>query len=170
MKVFAVSGLHGTGKTTVVEHLVRELVRRGLKVATVKDIHYEGFTMDKEGTNTWRHRAAGACTVAARGLRETDFVYGFRMPMEEVVSRIEADVVVIEGAHDEPYPRITCATMPEEADMRKDSFTFAFSGRLSDTTDEHDGLKVYDCEAEAAGLADLALEKALDVEPAVRER
>lgn len=170
MKVFAVSGLHGTGKTTVVEQLVGELVRRGLKVATVKDIHYEGFTMDKQGTNTWRHRAAGACAVAARGLAETDFVYGVRMTMEEVVSRLEADVVVIEGAHDEPYPRITCATSPEEADMRRDSFTFAISGRISDTTSEHDGLRVYDCAKEAVELADLALEKALEVGPGASRR
>lgn len=170
MKVFAVSGLHGTGKTTVVESLVRELTSRGLTVGTVKDIHYEGFAMDKEGTNTWRHRNAGACMVAARGLEETDFLFPRRMSMEEAVSHFSTDVVIIEGGHDEPYPRITCAMMPEEADMRIDGFTFALSGRLAEEMQEYRGFRVFNCLTEAKGLADLALERALDASFAGRAR
>lgn len=160
MKVFAVSGLHGTGKTTVVEHLVKELASRGLQVATVKDIHYEGFAIDKEGTNTWRHRQAGAGTVVARGMSETDFLHAGRMPMQDIIGRLEADVVVIEGAHDEPYPRITCAATAGEADERTDDLTFAYSGKLSNSMRIYRGIKVFDVATEAKELADLALSSA----------
>jgi len=161
LKVFAVSGLHCTGKTTVVERLVGEFASRGLKVGTIKDIHYEGFTMDKEGTNTWRHRQAGASVVAARGLNETDFVYAKRMGMAELVDCFDVDVLVIEGGHDEPYPRITCGSEEQEADVRTDSFTFAFSGIIGAKTKSYRGMKAFDCTSEAPELADLALEKAL---------
>lgn len=163
MKVFAVSGLHRTGKTTVVEHLVAEFASRGLKVGTIKDIHFEGFSMDKEGTNTWRHRKAGASVVAARGLDETDFVYTRRMDMSELVSRFDVDVLVIEGGHDEPYPRITCATGEEDADTRTDAFTFAYSGIMGTTMRTYRGMMVFDCTREASKLADLALVKATEL-------
>jgi len=164
VKVFAVSGLHSTGKTTVVEHLVREFASRGLKVGTIKDIHYEGFTIDKEGTNTWRHRQAGASVVAARGLDETDVIYAGRMRMAELVDLFDVDVLVIEGGHDEPYPRITCGSNAEEADLRTDGHTFAFSGVMGSTVGSYRGLRAFDCTSEAAELADLALVRALAVD------
>lgn len=164
MKVFAVSGLHTTGKTTTVVAIVGELALRGLKVATVKDIHYEGFTMDKEGTNTWKHRMAGASTVVARSLDETDFIVARRMAMGDVLRRIDVDVVVIEGGHEEPYPRITCATSPEEADIRFDSHTFAVAGRIALQMAQYRGVPAYDPMKDAALLAELALSKACDVE------
>lgn len=160
MKVFAVSGLHTTGKTTTVVALVGELTLRGLKVSTVKDIHYEGFAMDKEGTNTWKHRMAGASTVVARSLDETDFLVGGRMEMEEVLSRLDADVVIIEGGHEEPYPRITCATSPEEADIRFDAHTFAVSGRIAEQMADYRGVPAFNPMRDATLLADLALTKA----------
>lgn len=164
MKVFAVSGLHGTGKTTVVENLVKELSSRGLTVGTVKDIHYEGFSMDKEGTNTWRHMQAGACMVAARGLRETDFLVPSRMAMADIVRRFDADVVIIEGGHEEDYPRITCGMMPEDADSRIDGRTFAISGCIAECAGEYRGLRVFNCLSEAGTLADLALASALELD------
>ena len=57
--VFSVVGETGSGKTTVVEGLVAELSRRGLRVGTIKhDVH--GFQMDHEGKDSFRHKAAGA--------------------------------------------------------------------------------------------------------------
>ena len=51
------------GKTTLLEKLIPELKRRGYRVGTIKhDIH--GFDIDHEGKDTFRHKAAGADTVA----------------------------------------------------------------------------------------------------------
>ena len=38
-------------------------------MGSVKDIHFEAFAIDTPGTNTYRHRQAGAELVTARGLR-----------------------------------------------------------------------------------------------------
>ncbi len=61
--IVAFVGYSGIGKTTLLEKLLPELVRRGYRLATVKHDIY-GFTMDHEGKDTWRHRKAGAaCTI-----------------------------------------------------------------------------------------------------------
>jgi molybdopterin-guanine dinucleotide biosynthesis protein B len=163
MKVFAVSGLHHMGKTTVVECLVTEFSSQGLAVGTIKDIHYEGFSMDTVGTNTWRHRAAGAVQVAARGLSETDFVFARRMELSEVVGYFDLDIVIIEGGHFEKYPRIACGGTPEEIDARMDETTFAISGLASDKMKDYRGLRVFNARTETKDLANLAFKKALDL-------
>jgi len=51
------------GKTTLLEKLIPVLKQRGYRVGTIKhDIH--GFDIDHEGKDTFRHKAAGADTVA----------------------------------------------------------------------------------------------------------
>lgn len=55
----SVIGNSGSGKTTFIEKLIPELIRRGLKVGTIKhDVH--GFEIDKPGKDSWRHKHAGA--------------------------------------------------------------------------------------------------------------
>lgn len=58
MKVIRVVGHSGAGKTTLVERLVPVLADRG-RVATVKSIHHD-VEFDDPGTDTHRHRVAGA--------------------------------------------------------------------------------------------------------------
>jgi molybdopterin-guanine dinucleotide biosynthesis protein B len=61
--VVAVIGLKDSGKTAIVEALVSELVKKGLKPATAKHVGKKGFSMDTEGKDSWRHSAAGANPV-----------------------------------------------------------------------------------------------------------
>ena len=57
--VFAVSGKKNTGKTTLTETLVREFSVRGLRVAVIKHDGHD-FVPDVPGTDSYRHKAAGA--------------------------------------------------------------------------------------------------------------
>lgn len=54
----AVSGSKNTGKTTLTEALVRELSKRGVKVAVIKHDGHD-FTPDVPGTDSHRMKAAG---------------------------------------------------------------------------------------------------------------
>ena len=59
--VVSIVGSPDAGKTTLIEKLVPELVRRGLRVGTIKhDVH--GFEIDHEGKDSYRHKHAGAAT------------------------------------------------------------------------------------------------------------
>lgn len=59
-------GPSGVGKTTVIESLVAALAARGLRVGTAKHAPH-GFQVDREGSDSWRHRAAGAERVLLMG-------------------------------------------------------------------------------------------------------
>jgi molybdopterin-guanine dinucleotide biosynthesis protein B len=60
--MFGVTGASGSGKTTVLEVLVRVLKQRGWRVATLKHTP-AGFTLDRPGKDSWRFARAGAEAV-----------------------------------------------------------------------------------------------------------
>lgn len=62
-KVLGIAGWKNSGKTTLTERLIAELTRRGLRVAAVKHAHHS-FDVDPPGTDSARHRAAGAQEIA----------------------------------------------------------------------------------------------------------
>ncbi len=105
--VFGITGWKNAGKTTLTERLVAEFVRRGWRVATVKHAHH-AVDIDRPGTDSFRHRAAGATEVALVGgqryaiMREQP-----DPPLAEVLARLApADLVLIEGYKREPHPKI----------------------------------------------------------------
>ena len=61
--VISVVGTSGSGKTTTIEYLTSALTKLDFKVGVAKHIHREGFTIDTEGKDTWRHARAGANVV-----------------------------------------------------------------------------------------------------------
>lgn len=100
-RVFGVTGWKNSGKTTLVEALVRELTVRGWRVASVKHAHHD-FDIDKEGTDSFRHRKAGASEVAIVSGRRWALMHELgeeeEPALEEVLSRLSpADLVLVEG-------------------------------------------------------------------------
>ena len=57
--VIGFAAYSGTGKTTVLEKLIRELTARGLRVGTVKHDGHD-FEIDHPGRDSYRHIQAGA--------------------------------------------------------------------------------------------------------------
>ena len=56
-------GWHNSGKTTLVTTVVSHLKQRGYRVAVIKSTKEQGIAFDTPGTDTDRHRQAGAETV-----------------------------------------------------------------------------------------------------------
>jgi molybdopterin-guanine dinucleotide biosynthesis protein B len=105
--VFGITGWKNAGKTTLTERLVAEFVRRGWKVATVKHAHHAA-DIDKPGTDSYRHRAAGAAEVAL----VTEARYAIvreqeEVSLAEVLARLApADLVLVEGFKRDSHPKI----------------------------------------------------------------
>ena len=59
MKIIGVVGWKDTGKTTLIEKLIGELIKRNLTVSTIKHSHHK-VSIDKKGTDSFRHFNAGA--------------------------------------------------------------------------------------------------------------
>jgi len=106
-RVFGVTGWKNAGKTTLVERLVAEFVRRGWRVNTVKHAHHE-VDIDQPGRDSFRHRAAGATEVALVGGRRYAIMREQEEPsLAEILTRLApADLVLIEGYKREPHRKI----------------------------------------------------------------
>lgn len=105
-RVFGVVGWKNAGKTTLVERLVGEFVRRGWRVATVKHGHHD-LDVDQPGRDSWRHRAAGATEVAVVGGRRYAIMREVEPTLDEVLARLSpADLVLIEGYKREAHRKI----------------------------------------------------------------
>jgi molybdopterin-guanine dinucleotide biosynthesis protein B len=109
-RVFGITGWKNSGKTTLTERLVSELVRRGRRVSTVKHAHHE-FDIDKEGTDSFRHRQAGATEVAVVSGRRWALMHELRgeqePTLEQVLARLApADIVIVEGYKREGHRKI----------------------------------------------------------------
>jgi molybdopterin-guanine dinucleotide biosynthesis protein B len=155
MKVFSVFGVSDSGKTTTVEAIIGELVKRGFSVGTIKDIHFQDFAMDQQGTDTWRHKEAGAEMVTARGLRETDILFNARLPLGKLLEFYDQDFVVLEGANNFLGPGIISACQEHEIEYRMRDNIFALVGKISEKLSEYKGLPVLDGRKDAVKLVDL---------------
>ncbi len=156
MKAVSVTGKSGSGKTTVTECLIGEFIKRGLTVGTVKDIHADNFSIDSEGKNTYKHRAAGATTVTAYSANETAVMYTRRLSPDELLSHYKEDIVILEGIS---LPSIDNIAVSKEDEIpRIAENTVAVSGRFANTgIKELNGIPVINAVTDAGILVDLIL-------------
>jgi molybdopterin-guanine dinucleotide biosynthesis protein B len=164
LKIFSVYGYSASGKTTTIECLIKELAKRNYSVGTVKDIHYEEFAIDTEGSNTDRHKKAGAELVAARGLYETDILFRERLPIPKVLKFYTQDFVILEGVTDFDVPKILCASNLDDVAKRIGPSVFVLSGVISNEISCYGNLPVINAIKSIEKLADLVEKTAMDWE------
>jgi molybdopterin-guanine dinucleotide biosynthesis protein B len=167
MKVIMLKGISKTGKTTTAERIICELKRRGYSVGSVKDIHNTSFAMDTEGTNTHRHKVAGAELVTARGRNETDIMYPYTLPIDQILDFYTQDYVVLEGDSGANCPIILTAREESELAERMNDRVIAVSGVISERLTEYCGLPVINGLTDIGRLVDLIEEKTMERMPNV---
>ena len=169
MKVFSVIGLTKSGKTTTIENIIKELRKRNYTVGSVKEIHFEKFKMDVDGTNTHRHKMAGSQLVTARGAYETDVLFQRKLSMNEILCFYNHDFVILEGVRDTCAPKIVTAHDVEGIIERLDETTFAISGQISNSLTEYEGIPVINSLTEIEKLVDLIEKKVFDRLPDMKD-
>ena len=106
--VNVVASCSNTGKTVLIEGLIKEIKNRGYTVATIKhDVH--GFDIDKEGKDTWRHRKAGAEAVIISSKERMALIREVQeeIPLEELIKQVEDfDFIIIEGYKKSKYRKL----------------------------------------------------------------
>ena len=103
-------GRSNSGKTTLIERVIPELVRAGYKVATVKHAGH-GFDLDTEGKDSWRHKQAGASAVVIISKSSLAMFADVsdHMNVEDVREHYldsSYDLILAEGWRSEGYPKI----------------------------------------------------------------
>ena len=167
MKVFSVCGITQSGKTTTIEHIIRELSARGYRVGSVKEIHFETFALDTNtASNTVRHRMAGSGLVTARGEKETDVMFPFKLDMRKLLSFYHGfDYVVLEGVVDIAVPVIVTAHSLEDLEDKWSGYTFCVSGRIADEMAEYKGVPAISAVSDILSLTNLIERKVYDMLP-----
>lgn len=110
MNVYGVTGWKNGGKTGLMERLVSHFVGKGLRVSTVKHAHHT-FDVDHPGTDSYRHRAAGASEVvlasARRVARMTELSEGEEPSLADLLAGLApCDLVLVEGYKRDTHPKI----------------------------------------------------------------
>ncbi len=154
MRILTVNGITKTGKTTTVEAIIKELKKRRYSVGSVKDIHYEAFTMDREGTNTHRHHQAGADMVVAKGVHETDVLMYKAVNIERIFNFFNHDWCVCEGVDGANIPKIVCGKDESDIQLKLDDITIAISGVFANANDKYEHWDVYHYEKDIEKLVD----------------
>ena len=112
-------GRHNSGKTTLIEKLVAELVARGVDVGSVKHHSHPGFEIDYPGKDSYRHRAAGASetVIAAPGLMARIKTIDGEEECADIVRSMPGhDVVIVEGYRKSGLPTIEVMRAANGAD------------------------------------------------------
>ena len=167
-KLVAVVGGKHSGKTTVIEHLIVELKRRGYRVGAIKEM-VRIPTLDTPSTETDRYSIAGAETIVAVPRDETVVFIKRRLNIKEIVPFLRGlDYVVLEGFESEKMlPKIIAAKTADEAKSYYDGSTIAVSGIITESeieTNKAAAIKVPIFGlTETEALADLIEKKATEM-------
>lgn len=107
--IISIVGRSNAGKTTLIEKLIPELIRRGYRVATIKhDVH--GFAVDHEGKDSWRHKKAGAHTAVISSPWKVAVIEDVEKDhtLAELRDRYirDVDIILSEGYKGSPHPKI----------------------------------------------------------------
>lgn len=105
--IISVVGKSKSGKTTLIEKLIPALKRRGYRIGTIKHAHRD-FDMDKEGKDSWRHKASGAETVMLVSPARIAMVKDHAFEGFEELGRYfeKMDLVITEGFKRRNRPKI----------------------------------------------------------------
>ncbi|MFY2823707.1 molybdopterin-guanine dinucleotide biosynthesis protein B [Ruegeria sp. MALMAid1280] len=110
MRVYGVTGWKNAGKTGLMERLVTEITGRGFTVSTLKHAHHS-VDVDQPGTDSYRHRSAGASEVLLASGQRIAIMQELRGAPEpslaELLARLSpVDLVLIEGFKREAHPKV----------------------------------------------------------------
>jgi len=140
--VMAVIGGKSSGKTTAIEVLTRELTKRGYKIAVVKHIPEQNFTIDTVGKDTWRFARSGAKTIVSIASNEVATIEKLdarNFSLRNILQKCKGnDIVFLEGfrklvSRDKNIHKIVAVKSAEEAleAIRNFETILAFTGPYS---------------------------------------
>lgn len=110
MNVFGITGWKNSGKTTLTRHLIASLIERGYKVSSIKHAHHH-FDIDKPGTDSYKHREAGASEVLITSGNRWALMHELKQEpepeLEDLLKHLQpVDVVIVEGFKRSSHPKI----------------------------------------------------------------
>ncbi len=125
--IISLVGRSNSGKTTLIEKLIKIFKDQNYRIAVIKHTHHD-FSFDKKGKDSYRHRDAGADTVLITNDSKIGMVSDLEKPMNplEVAEKFlsqNIDLLIIEGFKDLASPKIEIIGDSEEAPLFQSGLT-----------------------------------------------
>ena len=147
----AFSAWSGTGKTTIIEQLIRRFKQKNLRVAVIKHDAHE-FEIDQEGKDSWRFTQAGADMTVLSSEQKTVLMEQRSLSLQDLLSMVhDVDLILLEGYNQEQVPGLYRVGISRRATgkgfrLPLDHYNVLVTDEAPDTTlpcfspDEIDGL------------------------------
>lgn len=107
--VISLVGKSNSGKTTLLEKLIPQIIKSGFRVGVLKH-HQHDFEFDIPGKDTWRHKQAGAEVVVLATPTGIGVVKDTRteLSIDDLIKQYyeDVDIVITEGYKKGPYSKI----------------------------------------------------------------
>ena len=141
MKIIGVYGFKKSGKTTVVTSIINALIKKGYSVSSAKSIHIDDFSLETEGTDTYKHYVAGAKRVGLSYPKGKAILY-YDQDTNNFLDKFDSDYLILEGFREYQCPKILCAK--SEEDLAKDiqDEVFCISGLISEKLKDYNGIPI----------------------------
>ena len=108
-KIVSFIAKSGTGKTTLIEKIIKILAEKGYKVSSLKHTDHD-FDADTPGKDSWRHKNAGAYSTMLLSEKRMVFFSDIERPrgIRDIVLKFfsGSDIVIIEGFKDLNIPKV----------------------------------------------------------------
>jgi len=110
MIVIGIVGYKNSGKTRLMQGLIKYFSKKNFKVGTIKHAHHN-FDIDKDGTDSFLHRKSGAQEIiissSKRWAKIDERNKLNEIELKSLIKKIDrADVVLIEGFKNENHKKI----------------------------------------------------------------
>jgi molybdopterin-guanine dinucleotide biosynthesis protein B len=106
--IVSIVGKSGAGKTTLLEKLIPVLKHRGHTIGVIKHAGH-GFQMDIDGKDSYRHKSAGASSVAVISRNKLAVLKELpcEIALDDVIAYFaDVDILITEGFKRENKPKI----------------------------------------------------------------
>lgn len=147
--LFGISGFKNSGKTTLTAGLISQFRKLGLRISAVKHAHHE-FDLDQPGTDTDKHRAAGAGEVLISSSKRWALMHeniaGETEPtLSELVSKLApCDLVLAEGFKNEDHPKLLLISNQEQLNLLSNITNVVAIAAEPELEIDHTGLPRFD--------------------------
>jgi molybdopterin-guanine dinucleotide biosynthesis protein MobB len=147
-------GTSKSGKTTVIESLVRYLSQKNRFCMVLKHIHREGTEFDHEGKNTWRFSQAGAAIVGGLTADKAAFFINQSLSQLQMLTLLQnlinsfprdqnslSPVILLEGFREISAPQILCGKTYEDIAKQINPSVVVISGAFFESNAEIEKVK-----------------------------
>lgn len=108
-KILQIVGYQNSGKTTLMEQLIKQATMEGLRVGTIKNHGHGGVPTIETSKDSSRHEQAGAVVTAVEGagtLRMSIHQNSWQLAdILAIYESLPLDIMLIEGYKNEHYPK-----------------------------------------------------------------